>query len=39
VLLKTLAGRGKAKLMLSGSVTAPPNRPATAKLTVKLKRY
>ena len=38
-LLKTLAARGKAKLLLSGSAAAPATTPASAKLTVKLKQH
>ena len=37
-LLKTLAHRGKAKLLLKGSASAPATTRASAKLWVKLKR-
>ena len=37
-LLKALAARGKAKLLLKASATAPATTPASAKLTVKLKQ-
>lgn len=37
-LLTTLAARGKAKLLLKGGATAPAATPASAKLTVRVKR-
>jgi hypothetical protein len=36
-LLKTLAARGRAKLLLKASATSPTTAPASAKLSVKLK--